>query len=122
MNAEIRAQHLQNVTDAHAIEMYDGLCADYARQYGAVSNAAQSIIADVAVMEQTKRELNNDIEERGVMVTVYNGRQQFHQENKAIQAARALAEQQRKHLSELKLTPASQRVNPDAAEDDFNSF
>ncbi|MDD3410333.1 MAG: P27 family phage terminase small subunit [Eubacteriales bacterium] len=122
MNDKIREQHLKNVTDARAVEMYDKLCDDYERQYGALSEGAQSIIADIAVMEQQKRALNADVAERGAMEEFHNGRQHFWRENKAIQAARALAEQQRKHLNELKLTPASQSVNPDTVNDDFNSF
>lgn len=122
MDAEIRNQHLRDVTDERAIEMYDRLCGDYERQYGTLSEGAQSIIADIAVMEQTKRQLNADVKKRGAMEEFHNGKQHFWRENKAIQAARALAEQQRKHLNELKLTPASQRVDPDSVDDDFNGF
>lgn len=122
MNVEIMEKHLEGVTDSRAIELYVRLCEEYEKQYGAISEGAQTIIGDIAVMEQTKRELNADVAKRGAMEEFKNGRQHFWRENKAIQAARALAEQQRKHLNELKLTPASQRADPANAEDDFNSY
>ena len=122
MNTEIRARHLDSVTDEHAIALYDRLCTEYERQYGALPEGAQHIIGDVAVMEQTKRALYADVAQRGVTEHYRNGRQEFWRENKSIQAARALAEQQRKHLNELELTPASQKINPEAVDDDFNSY
>lgn len=73
-------------------------------------------------MEQSKRAYYDNINKCGVMEEFRNGRQHFWRENKAVQAARALAEQQRKHMNELKLTPSSQRVTPDTADDEFNSF
>lgn len=122
MNAEIKEQYLAGVTDPRAIGMFEALCDDYERQYGALSSGTLSIIADIAVMEQSKIRLNEHVAKNGVMEDFHNGRQRFWRENKAIQAARALAEQQRKHLNELKLTPASTRVDPDEAKDDFNRF
>lgn len=122
MNAQLREKHFENLRDPCAMEMYDGLCSDYERLYGAIPASAQTIICDNAVMEQSKRAYYENINKCGVMEEFRNGRQHFWRENKAVQAARALAEQQRKHMNELKLTPSSQRVTPDTADDEFNNF
>lgn len=122
MNESLREQHLKGITDETATALYDSLCTEFEKQYGAINGSAQHIIGDIAMMEQNKRKLYDDVRRRGVIVTVKNGRQEFTQQNKSIAAARGLAEQQRKLLNELKLTPASQKADASALEDDFESF
>ena len=99
MDAKLREAHLSTITDESVIRLYDELCADFERINGGMTPSAQHIIGDIAIMEQTKRMLNEDISECGVKVLFKNGRQQFIQENKSIQGMRALAEQQRRHLN-----------------------
>ena len=53
MNAQLREKHFENLRDPCAMEMYDGLCSDYERLYGAIPASAQTIICDIAVMEQS---------------------------------------------------------------------
>ena len=49
MNAQLREKHFENLRDPCAMEMYDGLCSDYERLYGAIPASAQTIICDIAV-------------------------------------------------------------------------
>lgn len=122
MDAAMREMHMQTITDELAVTMYDSLCAEYERNYGDLPGSAQTMISDIAIMEQSKRLYYANIAKRGVMEHFQQGRQSFERENKAVSMAKALAEQQRKMLNELKLTPTSQRVRADDSEDDFSSF
>ncbi|MEG1892239.1 MAG: hypothetical protein RR301_12535, partial [Clostridia bacterium] len=72
--------------------------------------------------EQIKQALLVDIKERGIGKERYNGRQTYWQENKSPAQLRAFAEQQRKHLSELRLTPNSRKAAPVMIDDDFANF
>lgn len=121
MDEAMKASHYELITDEHARALYESLCAECAKAHGALSLGAQSIIGDIAMMEQEKRRLYEDIAKRGVTERVKNGKQDFTRENKSIAGARALADQQRKHLNELKLTPASQKAATSAS-DEFEDF
>lgn len=121
MDEALKARHYELITDTHARALYENLCRECAQIHGSVSLGAQSIIGDIAMMEQEKRRLYEDVAQRGVSERVRNGKQDFYRENKSIAGARALADQQRRHLSELKLTPASQKT-VSAGADDFEEF
>ncbi len=123
VNAELRAEHLQRITDPHAVRLYDTLCAACLEQRPEPLDAtAQHIIGDIAKMEDIKQRLYDDIAKNGAMLMGRNGRQTYYQENKGIQQARMLMEQQRKHLNELRLTPASRKAIGDSMEDEFSAF
>lgn len=122
MDENMKARHYELITDEHARALYENLCAECARVHGALSLGAQSIVGDIAMMEQEKRRLYEDVAHRGVNERVKNGKQDFYRENKSIAGARALADQQRKHLNELKLTPASQKAGTGSQGDDFEDF
>ena len=122
MDENMKARHFEMIKDEHARALYESLCAECARAHGALSPGAQSIIGDIAMMEQEKRRLYEDIASRGINVRVKNGKQDFYRENKSIAAARALADQQRRHLNELKLTPASQKTGSASQGDEFEEF
>lgn len=111
------------LTDPQAQRLYDALTDEYQTQYGPPTETAALIIRDICVMEQTKQQLLEDVRKRGVMEKVVNGRQSYWRENKSISAAKQLADQQRKHLAELKLTPASKKGQQlPLLDDDFESF
>ncbi|MEG1515284.1 MAG: hypothetical protein RSD95_10400 [Clostridia bacterium] len=126
MNAEMRARHMEMIRDPVAAAMYDDLCAQCDVRAGGMDAAQQSIISDIALLEQTKRALISDVNQRGAVEDFRNGRQKLKRENKSVREARMLMEQQRKHLSELRLTPGSQRksaaVVADEEPDDFDTF
>ena len=85
MDVQLRMQHIARYTDENAeeyIRMYDELCSELTHMYGTLTAAAQSIIADVVYLEQTKAALIVDIAKRGVSTMVYNGRQHYLQANK----------------------------------------
>ena len=64
----------------------------------------------------------SDVNERGIGSERSNGRQKYWQENKSVAQVRAYAEQQRKHLSELRLTPNSRKAAPVMIDDEFANF
>ena len=109
MNAELRTQHMAQITDPAAVELYDRLCAACETRAGGLTDPEQALVADVAMLEQLKRQLYEDIRQRGVVELFRNGRQHMMRENKSVSSAKAIMDQQRKHLAELRLTPNSQK-------------
>lgn len=122
MNHEMKAQHMERITDPTAVRCYEQLCAACESRMEGMSDQDQMMIADIATMEQLKQQLFEDIRQRGVIETWCNGRQRGKRENKSIATARMLMEQQRKHLSELRLTPNSRKAAPVPLNDEFDDF
>ena len=122
MNKTLRKEHFQRITDARARHMYDRLCAACERRLEGMTDPDQMLVADIAYAEQVKQLLMDDIAERGLGQERYNGRQKYWQENKSPAQLRAYTEQQRKHLGELKLTPAKRQAAAVEIDDDFDSF
>jgi hypothetical protein len=122
MNMELREEHWQRITDEKARGMYDRLCDACDRRPDGLTDADQMLVADVALAEQLKGLYVADIAERGIGQERYNGRQKYWQENKSPAQIRALSEQQRKHLAELKLTPAGRKAAAVEIDDDFDKF
>ncbi len=122
MNEALKALHMQTITEKNAMDMYDMLCAACEQREGGMTDADQMLVADIARAEQIKQALIADIGKRGIGSERSNGRQKYWQDNKSVAQVRAYAEQQRKHLSELRLTPNSRKAAPVMLEDDFNAF
>ncbi len=122
MNEDLRNRHMLTITEDNAIELYDRLCLACDKREGGITDADQMIVADAARMEQMKQALLADIAERGVGEERYNGRQKYYQENKSVAQLRAYMEQQRKHLSELRLTPNSRKAASVLLGDEFDEF
>lgn len=120
--ATLRTEHMQRITDPHAVRLYDSLCAACLDRPDGLSETAQHIIGDIAMMEQLKQRTYDDVAKHGAIVKVVNGRQTYYQENKGIQQARMLMEQQRKHLNELRLTPSSRKAIGESLGDEFSNF
>ena len=87
-----------------------------------MTDADQMMVGDVAYAEQLKQMLIADVAARGIGQERRNGRQVYWQENKSPAQIRAISEQQRKHLAELKLTPAKRQAAAVEINDDFDSF
>ena len=122
MNDELRKQHMEQITNPVAIGVYDRLCAACEMRQEGLNDQDQMLIADIANMEQTKQQYYEDIHARGVVEDWHNGRQRMKRENKSVQGARMLMEQQRKHLAELRLTPNSRKAAPIPLNDEFDNF
>ncbi|MDL2317672.1 P27 family phage terminase small subunit [Eubacteriales bacterium OttesenSCG-928-A19] len=123
MNDSLKAQHMENIGHDRARDLYELLCAACEKRPDGMSDAEQHIIGDIATMEQLKLDLYADVAKRGAVEEFKNGRQRLMRENKSIQQARMLMEQQRKHMNELRLTPASRKVAPQSLDDGaFDNF
>ncbi|NLV59205.1 MAG: P27 family phage terminase small subunit [Clostridiales bacterium] len=130
MNERLMQEHKARLSKPQARQMYDQLCQACEERPGGMDDVSQGIVGDVAMLEEMKLTLYEDVAKRGATISWHNGRQSGVRENKSIQQARMLMEQQRKHLSELKLTPASQKRPPDTPEpvaaqtpeDEFDAF
>ena len=131
MNEDMKQKHLARIHHPEAQALYEIICAACEKRPGGMDDIAQSIAGDIALMEEQKRGFDEDVARRGVMVPWRNGRQTGMRENKSIQQARMLREQQRKHLHELRLTPACVKGQEDGAgevaaqrkpEDEFDDF
>ena len=131
MNGDMKQQQMARIQHPEARALFENICAACEKRPGGMDDIAQSIAGDIAMMEEQKQRCDEDVAKRGVMVPWKNGRQTGIRENKCIQQARMLREQQRKHLHELRLTPASlkgQEESPGEAEvprkpeDEFDDF
>jgi hypothetical protein len=122
MNADMMNRHMQSITHPSAVEMYNNLCAACEMREGGMTDPDQMLVADIARAEQIKQALLDDIAARGIGQERSNGRQRYWQENKSVAQVRAYAEQQRKHLSELRLTPNSRKAAPVMVDDEFADF
>ena len=122
MNKTLRKEHFLRVTDPRARHMYDRLCDACEKRPEGMTDPDQMLVADIAYAEQIKQMLMDDIAQRGLGQERYNGRQKYWQENKSPAQLRAYTEQQRKHLGELKLTPAKRQAAAVEIDDEFESF
>ena len=122
MNKSLRKEHFLRITDSRARHMYDRLCTACEKRQEGMTDPDQMLVADIAYAEQIKQMLMDDIASRGLGQERYNGRQKYWQENKSPAQLRAYTEQQRKHLGELKLTPAKRQAAAAEIDDDFDSF
>ncbi len=129
MNDEITTHHLKQITDPAAQALYESLCKQYAKAFETVTDSAEALIYDIALADQIKRRLLQDIEKRGAVEIFRNGRQSVMRENKSVVQTQRLMEQQRRNLAELGLTPGAKRKKEPAGDgdpeddgDDFDKF
>ena len=122
MNTGLKREHFKKITDPIARRMYNRLCDACDRRPDGMTDPDQMLVADVAYAEQLKQLLIRDVEERGIGQERRNGRQVYWQENKSPAQIRAISEQQRKHLAELKLTPSGRKEKTVEVDDDFDTF
>ena len=122
MNGTLRKEHFLRITDSRARHMYDRLCSACEKRPEGMTDPDQMLVADIAYAEQIKQMLMDDIAARGLGQERRNGRQVYWAENKSPAQLRAYTEQQRKHLGELKLTPAKRQAAAVEIDDDFDSF
>ena len=122
MNEELRGEHFERITDEKARHVYDYLCDACDRRPGGMTDPDQMLVADVAFAEQVKAQLTEDIAKRGIGHEARNGRQTYWQDNKSLAHFRAYCDQQRKHLSELRLTPNGRKAESVVINDDFDNF
>lgn len=122
MNEELRNEHFQRITDEKAQHVYDYLCDACDRRPGGMTDPDQMLVADVAFAEQVKQQLMEDIAKRGIGHEARNGRQTYWQDNKSLAHFRAYCDQQRKHLSELRLTPNGRKAESVTIDDEFGNF
>lgn len=67
------------------------------------------LVNNIALLEQMKFNLYDDILTRGVVELFVNGSQELWRDNKSVDKIKGIVEQQRKLQAELKLTPASEK-------------
>ena len=125
MNEELREEHLRRITDEKARAVYDFLCEACEKRPGGngMEDADQMLVYSYARAEDIKQMCIDDIAQRGLGCERSNGRQRYWQENKAVGHERSSAEQQRKLLAELRLTPSARKAAPMSIDEgDFDSF
>lgn len=118
----LREKHFLRIESEPARDMYDRLCAACDTRPGGIAPADQMIVADICYLEQLKQLLMDDIARRGLGQERYNGRQKYWQQNNSPAQYRSCCDQQRKQLSELRLTPASRREQQIEIDDEFERF
>ncbi|MBO4794299.1 MAG: P27 family phage terminase small subunit [Deltaproteobacteria bacterium] len=123
VNAELRENHLAQLETDAAKALYDRTLSQCQARPGGLRPADQDMIFDLCKAEDIKSALQQDLRERGVMVTVRNGRQVFKKENPSVTRLRSFVELQRKLRGDLRLIPPkSAQEEEEAPEDDFESF
>ena len=122
IDESLRKEHFEIIQDDKARKMYDYLCMECEKRTGGMIGADQLLVYDVAYMEQVKTMLRESIAQKGIGKEVRNGRQTYFAENKSLQQFRSYCDQQRKLLSELKLTPTGRKAAESSADDEFDAF
>lgn len=122
INDAMRDECFARISSERARTLYDRLCRACDTRDDGITDADQAIVGDIAYEEQIKELLEADIQERGIGKEQRNGRQTYWAENKSLGQLRAYSEQQRKQLSELRLTPVRRKAAVVNIEDDFDSF
>jgi len=124
MNGAMKREHFKRITDPDARRMYNRLVTACEQRQDGMTDPDQMLVADVAYAEQLKQMLIQDVKERGIGQERSNGRQRYWQENKSPAQIRALTEQQRRHMAELRITPGGRKAAPVTVEidDEFDKF
>ena len=121
----LRTEHISRLDECEpAIRLYDRLCEVVAVRPEGFDAAAQHIVAQIAELERIAELAREDIREKGLRDKYRNGRQVVDRENKSINTIQRCIEQQRKLMSELRITPASRRTAQQGSlfDDGFDSF
>ena len=109
-------------------EMREILYADYRMRHGELDTGGMQAIEDYIAMQAMKDKYQADIDTNGVMETVYNGRQKFRRENKAVGMVAKVATEQIKILKAIGLVKASKAsagaadANETDEENDFDTY
>ena len=111
IDESLRKEHFEIIQDDKARKMYDYLCMECEKRTGGMIGADQLLVYDVAYMEQVKTMLRESIAQKGIGKEV-----------KSLQQFRSYCDQQRKLLSELKLTPTGRKAAESSADDEFDAF
>lgn len=128
MNETLKAQHEEQLVDPATQSLYQVLCEQLEKKFGEVPESSQLLVYDIALAEQIKRRLLQDIAKRGAVDTFRNGRQTVMRENKSVIQTQRLMEQQRKNLVDLGLVGTKRRgkaagdEDPEDDGDDFDRF
>ena len=123
MTESISLQHAERIKTPEGLEMYRKICAECEQREGGMTETDQMLVLDLALTEDIKQLLLEDIHDRGLGSVHNNGRQSYYKENASIPRLRAMMDQQRKILAELRLTPASRKaVQISMFKDDFDEF
>ena len=122
MNDQLKREHFKRVTGLEARRMYNRLCDACDSRPDGMTDADQMLVSDIAYGEQLKQLLMDDVAERGIGKEVRNGRQTYYQENKSLAQIRAICDQQRKQMAELKLTPSGRKAAAVELDDEFDRF
>lgn len=122
---QLRIEHIARLGEcATAIGLYDRLCEVVSARPEGIDAAAQHIVAQIAELERIAELAREDINTRGLRDKYRNGRQIVERDNKSIATIQRCIEQQRKLMSELRITPASRKTTRQGSmfDDDFDTF
>lgn len=118
----LKEAHFAEIQSERARALYEKLEAICTERDGGCDEATLTLIADVARNEQLKELLQKDIAERGIGGMFRNYRQTYYKPNESVKELRAVMDQQRRILKELRLTPASRGAEDAPLDDGFGDF
>ena len=122
MNQPLKDRHFDFITSENSRDVYERLAAACEKRPGGCDDACLLLIADYCRNEQLKKMLLSDIQARGLGREVNNYRQKYYKPNESVAHLRAVIEQQRKLLNELRLTPASNKAEQVTINDELQDF
>lgn len=126
MGEILRKAHKASLTTDIAKKTYDSRCREWRAAHGGkLGEHAEITIYSIAALEDTKAALRADIEKRGAMETIHNGRQSFARPNKSIAELTRVMERQERISARLnreggKITSAGGEEEAETL-DDFDS-
>jgi hypothetical protein len=120
MSEELRRIHRNGLRTHTAQVLYARLCRERRKNYGTLDSAAEIIIYNAATLEDIMNDLRADIEKKGTVETVRNGRQKFMKPNKSVFELTRVAERQARLCAKLGTgggTAPAGETDPDGLDD-----
>ena len=110
MNHELISAHRAQLTHPLAIQLYDQMLREAMEKPETDNLQVELLLHNIAILEDQKQALLDDIRTRGVNVPFQQGKQKMYMENKSVGLLNKVTEQQKRLLIEMNGTPRSAKV------------
>lgn len=110
MNHDLIGAHRAQLTHPLAIQLYDQMLREAMEKPETDNLQVELLLHNIAILEDQKQALMEDIRTRGVNVPFQQGKQKMYMENKSVGMLNKVTEQQKRLLVEMNGTPRSSKA------------
>ena len=110
MNHDLIGDHRAQLTHPLAIQLYDQMLREAMEKPETDNLQVELLLHNIAILEDQKQALMEDIRTRGVNVPFQQGKQKMYMENKSVGMLNKVTEQQKRLLVEMNGTPRSSKA------------